>query len=132
MNGSTYSEAVTRYFESPVNVGPLTSSDGRRCRGEAGSPEDGAWIVLEASVLDGKISALAFRAYGCPHTIAACCRLTELRDGAAVETLDALDLDEMREALDVPLEKLGRMLILEDAMRSCLDDWRQGKSTETG
>jgi cysteine desulfurase len=122
--GHGYADEVVRAFASPPNAGPLPPGEGRVIRGEAGSPEDGAWIALEARVSAGKICAMAFRAYGCPHTIAACSRITENLAGSDVSSLGALDLDGIRAALDIPMEKLGRVLILEDAMRDCFAAWQ--------
>ena len=70
-----YSSRTREYFDRPV-----LPCDGK-LRGEAGSVAQGALIVVAVDVEDGKLSNLGFRAYACPHIIAAAHRATELLAG---------------------------------------------------
>jgi len=116
-----YSRAVERHFNDPAGVGPLAGDD--VFRGEAGSIERGAWVVIEAAIREGCVHALAFRAFGCPCLIAACSRVTELLAGRPVEALRETGAAALMADLAIPPEKLGALLVLEDALRNCFTDW---------
>ena len=61
---------------------------------------------------------MAFRAYGCPHLIAAAeAACAELEGRDAVELLE-FPASDLMQSLSVPVEKTGRILVLEDAIRS--------------
>jgi len=75
-------------------------------------------LRLWATAAAGRIDALRFRAWGCPHLIAACeafCAACEGRDTADLLEFRASDL---MQTLSVPVEKTGRILVLEDAVRA--------------
>jgi hypothetical protein len=56
--------------------------------------------------------------YGCPHTVAACRLLCAQLPGHALEGLPAGTPKEWLREVNGPVEKLGRMLIIEDAIRA--------------
>jgi NifU-like protein involved in Fe-S cluster formation len=116
-----YPEAIARHFERPANVGPLSGEHVRR--GEAGSMAQGAWVVIEAEVRDGRLARLGFRAFGCPYLIAACSHTTEILANRPVAALGELDAGTLALALAIPARKLGSLLVLEDALRNCRADW---------
>lgn len=124
-----YSPAVERHFTQPSNLGPLAiaagSSSGRSYifRGEAGAAARGTWVVVEAEICAGVAKRIAFQAYGCPHLIAACSLATERMAGGPAAELAAFDPAGLMGDLDVPAQKLGSLLILQDALRSCWADW---------
>jgi iron-sulfur cluster assembly protein len=66
-----YSERVLELFRALPGAGAPGSGPGRLAVGEAGSPERGAWVRFEARVDSGRIVDCGFRAWGCPHTLAA-------------------------------------------------------------
>ena len=78
----------------------------------------GAEIELTAITEKGALDALRYRVFGCPHLIAACEYACERIEGRPVEALADLNAAELVATLDVPVEKTGRMLLLEDALRS--------------
>jgi NifU-like protein involved in Fe-S cluster formation len=118
-----YSAAVERHFQDPVHAGLPRGQGGRRARGEAGSLVHRAWVVFHARVEGARIAELSFQAYGCPHVIAACSRTTERLSGEPVAAAFALEPRDLMGELEVPVEKLGRLLILQDALRNCFRDW---------
>lgn len=117
-----YPATVERHFSHPSNVGPL-AGEARMFRGEAGSAARGAWVVFEADICDGVARRLAFRAFGCPYLIAACSRATEILGGGPAAELDRFDPASLTGELGIPPEKLGSLLILQDALRNCFGDW---------
>ena len=116
-----YPGEVERHFRDPANVGSLAG--GPVARGEAGSAGSGAWIVVEAGIADATIRRIAFRAYGCPYLIAACSRATEMLLGGPAADLARFDIHPLAAELAVPAGKLGRLLVLQDALRNCWTDW---------
>lgn len=119
-----YSQVVRRHFSEPANLGPLEPRPGEcLCRGAAGSVAAGAQVTIEAAVRESQVLRLAFRAFGCPHLIAACSRATELLAPGPVAGLAAFAPEALMAEFGVPAEKLGSLLILQDALRNCFRDW---------
>ncbi len=106
-----YSERVRTLFAETPHAGTL---DGPSVQID----DQGVSIELSAALAAGTLEKLAFRAYGCPHTIAAAeafCAEFEGREAGALEAFSGADL---MQNLPVPHEKTGRILVLEDAVRS--------------
>ena len=68
------------------------------------------------------VEAARYRAYGCPHTLAACEWLARQLEGAprALEAPGVGSPLEWSERLGMPAAKLGRLLVIEDALRAAL------------
>lgn len=108
---SPYSERVRGLFAVPVHAGTL---GGPRVRID----DQGIRIELSAELAAGRLEKLAFRAYGCPHTIAAAEAFCADFEGREAGALDAFSGSDLMHNLPVPHEKTGRILVLEDAVRS--------------
>lgn len=78
---------------------------------------------MSAKVAGQTLEAVRFQVYGCPHCIAAGSWLTERLAGCRQEELRTWSWQEAAAALEVPAEKRGRLLILEDAVRSLAEAW---------
>jgi NifU-like protein involved in Fe-S cluster formation len=115
-----YSDAVLALFRELPCAGDLAPGEGTIVSGEAVAIERGAWVRFEARIGTGRIHACRFRAFGCPHTLAAAAFVA--RALCAPASPDAVNLDSARLAreLDVPTEKMGRLLVVEDALRALL------------
>ena len=112
MSGSDpYSERVRALFGSPAHAGSL---DGPVVRLD----DQGVRIELSATVAGGRLEKLAFRAYGCPHVIAAAEAFCDEYEGREAGELEAFSGADLMQNLPVPHEKTGRILVLEDAVRS--------------
>ncbi len=108
-----YSELTRRYFESPRNVGELSGAG--VFRGAAGNREQGTWVQFDLRCESGTLTAARFLAFACPHTIAVSAWLAEQSVGRAVTRTLPQSVQELRDRFDVPVEKMGRLLIIEDA-----------------
>jgi NifU-like protein involved in Fe-S cluster formation len=108
-----YSDAVRDYF------GREPKQPGGDATGEAGSMERGTWLQFGADISDGRLSQVGFRAFACPHIIAACQRVAELLEGAPIEALEALNPEEIQQEFEIPVDKAGKLLILMDALSAC-------------
>jgi nitrogen fixation NifU-like protein len=118
-----YSSEVRERFAHPSNVGRLpVAAD--VITASAGSIEQGVKFWLYARVALGRIEELKYRVYGCPHSIAAVSLASEQLVHLELETLDRWQWRQVAEKLDVPAEKRGRLLTLEDAVRALAKAWR--------
>jgi cysteine desulfurase len=84
--------------------------------GEAGSERLGTWVRLVARLADGQVQEARLQVYGCPHTTAACRHVLAKIQGQPLAALAAGTPEEWRVAVAAPVEKLGQMLIIEDAL----------------
>jgi cysteine desulfurase len=86
--------------------------------GEAGAEQLGTWVRFALQVDAGWIRKAEVQVYGCPETLAAsnyvCGRL--MNEPVANPSLGTPE--EWRRAVKAPVEKLGKMLIIEDAVRA--------------
>ena len=108
-----YNELTRRYFESAANVGELTGAG--VFRAAAGNHAQGTWVQFDLQINAGAVSAARFLTFGCPHTIAICAWLAEQAVGHRVKPRLPEGVQELRERFAVPVEKTGRLLIIEDA-----------------
>lgn len=99
--------------------------------GTAGRRDIGTHVRFEAQIKEGRIRRIAFQAYGCPHSIAACSLATQGLEGAPAEALARVDLDELIRALDAPVEKTGRLLIVQDALHDCFQAWENRRLADS-
>ncbi len=124
MSIGIYSDRTVDHFERPRNHGSFAAG-GDVIAGSAGSRGAGVEFSFTAKVESAKIAAVRFRAFGCPHSIAAASWVSEHLAGASLEDVAGWRWGEVGQALDVPTAKRGRLLILEDAVHSLADNWRR-------
>lgn len=110
-----YGPLVRELFYSAVHGGDLPDGEGRIVRSQVSEGSAGPQICLSART-DGAVwLAIRYRVFGCPHLVAAAEWSAERFEGGAVESVQAFPVDEILDTLDVPIEKTGRILLLEDA-----------------
>jgi NifU-like protein involved in Fe-S cluster formation len=115
-----YSPLVLELFEHQPHAGDLAPGPGAVVHGEAMALDRGAWVRYEARIASGRIVDCAFRAWGCPHTLAAAALVASQMVGQGVGTGAAFDARRLARELDAPAEKLGRLLVVEDALLGML------------
>jgi NifU-like protein involved in Fe-S cluster formation len=108
-----YNALTRRYFESEANVGELTGTG--VFRGAAGNPSQGTWVQFDLQIKAGGVSAARFLAFACPHTVAVSAWLAEQAVGHPLKPALPEGVQQLRERFAVPVEKTGRLLIIEDA-----------------
>jgi cysteine desulfurase len=91
--------------------------------GEAGGPGQEVWVRFRLGVADGVVKSALFKAYGCPHTLAVAAWVTDRLRGRGRADLAPGTPAEWAAALAVPVEKLGRLLVVEDALADCARHW---------
>jgi NifU-like protein involved in Fe-S cluster formation len=124
-----YSAEVRRRMDSVAGAGRLPPGVAVAA-GSAGDVEQGARVEFEFQVQDERVARGAFRAFGCPHFIAAASWITDRLRGEGRDALAAWDWREAARALDVPPAKYGRLLTVQDAVRDAARNWPgPGQST---
>ena len=122
-----YGSEVEQRFLSPSRVGEFEEGTPGLVSGEAQDRTLIVWIRFQVQVLDGTIRAARFNVYGCPYTVAAADWAAEWVEGRPGEALTKLGMRERREALGVPVEKLGNLLVIEDAVAQCRLELESGQ-----
>ena len=116
---SAYSKRVREYFAAPAHAGDLEQGV------TVSQAAEDVRLQLSATAADGLIKVMRFRAWGCPHTIAAAEAVCRYCEGRPAGELLEFSIAGLMEELAVPVVKTGRILVLEDAVRSLgplLDD----------
>ena len=112
MSVDPYSPAVRKLFAMPEHVGDVDD-------GESAFVDDqGVRVRLSARAEGRNIGKMRFRAWGCPHLIAAAEWLCDYYEGRAISALEDFPHAPIMENLAIPTEKTGRILVLEDTVRS--------------
>jgi len=112
MSTEPYSAAVRARFNNPEHAGVLEAAV------SASLDDQGVRVQLFADLEAGNIAALRFKAWGCPHVIAAAEALCAEFEGRPIADLDAFSAAALMQSLSIPVEKTGRILVIEDAVRS--------------
>ncbi len=87
--------------------------------GEAEDRTLNVWVRYQIQLRGEVIDSVRFEAYGCPHFVAAADWHAEQLEGRRGTALAEPDTAGVREALDVPTEKLGKLLVIENALAAC-------------
>ena len=111
MSGDPYNSQVREFFANPVHCGDLHGATSAAVEGL------GVRLCLAATTADNSIRNLRFRAFGCPHVIAAAEAFCASYEGRAIKDLRAFTAAVLMQSLAIPVEKTGRILVLEDAVR---------------
>ncbi|MDH3338504.1 MAG: iron-sulfur cluster assembly scaffold protein [Gammaproteobacteria bacterium] len=112
MSTDPYSKRVRDLFDVPAHAGSLDGAS------TVEVSDQGVRVRLYAAVVDAEIRALRFQAWGCPHTIAAAEAFCAGYEGRPVVDLLDFSVSDLMQSLSVPVEKTGRILVIEDAVRS--------------
>ena len=110
------SQRLLEHFRDPRNVGELPPP---ACSIEVINPACGDILRLSAVIEDGTVTSAAFKARGCPASIAAGSALTELMIGRTRQGLEILTAQDVELALDglEPASKHAAQLCM-DALRA--------------
>jgi len=114
LSGDPYNAVVRDCFARPGHAGDVSDEDAAVAFFE----DQGVRIRLSATVVRDHIETLRFRAWGCPHVIAAAEAFCRQFEGRPAAELANFDTGQLMRDLAVPVEKTGRILVLEDTVRS--------------
>ena len=113
-----YNDLVRARFAKPQHAGELKDRYDSIYTAEVAESADGARLRLAVGIGNESIAAMRFLAWGCPFLIAAAESLCADKDNRPLATLPEFDQNELVQQLSVPDAKFGRILLLEDALRS--------------
>jgi NifU-like protein involved in Fe-S cluster formation len=91
--------------------------------GEAGGRGQETWVRFHLLIAGDTVKEARFQAFACPHTTEVAAWLCGELRGRTREQLIPGTPSGWAEAHGVPAEKLGRLLVVEDALRACLAHW---------
>ena len=91
--------------------------------GEAGGPGQDTWVRFQLRIADDIVKEARFHAYACPHTTEVATWLCGALRGRTRQALIPGTPGAWAKDHGVPVEKLGRLLLIEDALRACLTHW---------
>jgi len=119
--GDPYSPQTRRYFENPAHAGDLAGDYTTSAVAQASESDGGACVQLAIGLRDGKLAECRFRIFGCPHLIAAAEWLCSESEGRTFSALSRFQAGECMKILGIPVDKTGRVLLLEDTIRLLTD-----------
>jgi NifU-like protein involved in Fe-S cluster formation len=112
---------IRELFGALDHAGELGASAGARIVGaEAGREALGTRVRFALRIAEDRLLEVRYRAYGCPHTLATCEWLARTLEGRRLDALALGNPREWAQRLGVPEAKLGRLLVVEDALRAAL------------
>lgn len=114
-----YCPEVKRRLRSPERGGLARELVASVVTGEAEDRSLNVWVRYQVQLHDGAIDSIRFEAYGCPHFVAAADWFAEWLEGRRIASLTEPDTRGAREALGVPTEKIGKLLVIENALAAC-------------
>jgi hypothetical protein len=97
---------------------PAATGTARVLCGEAGREQRGTRVRFMLRLDGERLVEVRYRAYGCPHTLAACEWLATLLERGGRDSIGGAA--EWAPQLGIPPAKLGRLLVVEDALRAAL------------
>ena len=92
-----YSEAFKDHLARPRNGGELADAD---ASAELTNPACGDRLRLTLRILDGRIAAARFLAYGCPPTLACGSALTVMLEGITMQEAARITRQQIIHTLD--------------------------------
>jgi len=114
-----YSLEVQQRFHSPEGSGEFVDGMPETVTGQAEDRTLNVWVCVQVCFAGAVVRSVRYQVFGCPHMVAAAEWVAEEFQGQTREALRELDMHELRKILGAPLEKLGKLLVLEDALRAC-------------
>lgn len=118
MGQEPYNQAVRRYFANPAHAADPEARYPPAVTAEASESDTGCRVLLQADLDGNVLRHLRYRVFGCPHLIAASEAVCERLEGQPAAALQTFPLAWLRDLLAVPVEKTGRLLLLEDALKA--------------
>jgi cysteine desulfurase len=95
--------------------------------GEAGGQLQGTWVRFELQIAGHVVKDARSLVYGCPHTMTVTSWVTAQLPGRCRSALVPGTPLEWAHAHWVPTARLGRLLVIEDALQRCLRHWAGGE-----
>jgi NifU-like protein involved in Fe-S cluster formation len=111
-----YSAEVRRRFAA-AEAAPR--HEGATSFGEAEDRSPNFWVRFRMRAASGVIEHVDYAIFGCPDAVAAADLIAERLRGRPFESVFSIDLQAVAAELATPVEKIGKLLRIEDAVRKC-------------
>src|SRR5262245_1526307 len=111
-----YGSETARYFESLTRARELPNALPGLVSGEAEDRTLNVWVRFQLQLQSGVVRLARFQVFGCLHAVAAASKVAEWLEGRLESDARSLDVRAVCAALEVPVEKLGKLLRIEDAV----------------
>ena len=116
--------ARLRALSPSAEVGEALDTTGEALvTGEAGGPGQDTWVRFHLRIAGDTVKDARFQAFACPHTTQVAAWLCGALRGRTRQALIPGTPGAWAKDHGVPVEKLGRLLLIEDALRACLTHW---------
>ena len=126
-----YSDKVLDHYENPRNVGSFSAEDDDVGTGMVGAPACGDVMKLQIRVNDaGIIEDAKFKTYGCGSAIASSSLVTEWVKGKTLDEAMEIKNTAIAEELALPPVKIHCSILVEDAIKAAVQDYRARHETE--
>jgi cysteine desulfurase len=112
--------AAVRREVSRLQAAASAKADACAVSGEAGTREQGTWVRFMLNPSGEYIERAAHQVYGCPATQAVCDWLVTQLKGRSWRHPGLGGPQDWARALEIPLDRLTRLLVVEDALRAAL------------
>jgi cysteine desulfurase len=112
--------AAVRREVSRLQAAASAKADACAVSGEAGTREQGTWVRFMLNPTGEYIERATHQVYGCPATQAVCDWLVTQLEGRSWRHPGLGGPQDWAQALDIPLDRLTRLLVVEDALRAAL------------
>ena len=116
-----YNALTMALFVAPAHVGDLQHKYAKSALAEASESAAGARLQLAVGIDEGTLQEIRFRVFACPHLIAAAEWLCKEYEGRTLADLAGFRAADCMVPLAIPVERTGRILLLEDAIRLLLE-----------
>ena len=115
-----YSAKLKDHLTNPRNAGEFPNAD---AVAEETNPVCGDRLRLTLRIVDDRIEAARFLAYGCPPTLACGSALTEIIKGMLIDDASRLTKEDIASALDgLPARKKHAAALAIETLRAALED----------
>jgi NifU-like protein involved in Fe-S cluster formation len=114
-----YSSEVRRRFPAPARAGSIPPDAGTTVTAAAEDQSLRFWVRFQVELEGPRIGRVRFRAFGCPHGLAAADLVAAELEGKPVDAMTAIDLEDLASRIGLPREKHGKLLRIEDALAEC-------------
>ena len=120
-----YHKNILDHFKRPLNVGSLDKNKNSVGTGLVGAPACGDVIKLQIEVENDKIIDSKFKTFGCGSAIAASSYGTEFIKGRSLDDAVNLTNKDIAKHLKLPPVKLHCSMLMEDAIKAAISDYKK-------
>lgn len=126
MAGMSYSALLIDHYEHPRHAGVFEDGLPGVASATVGTPAFGGVVQLQIAVDTGTgvIREARFKAYGSAPTIACASLASEALAGKTLQQALAIGHGALAQALELPPMKLHCAILIEEAIRSVVDDYQ--------